>query len=233
MHSYEDLIGTHPGECAFVVGAGTSLYPISKRKDFYDICKHVVISVNSSIILFPWESGLEDKRYWISTDSAVRGWTYWKKVKRCKAHRLVRTSWKKHYWEIPTFYCYPPRPTKEDVVIPGDKGLAYCGSTVGGIDLAIQMGCKKIFLLGIDNYFKGGKTHFWQFWDRKDQPKGFVQPRTQQKSLFDFTQNVMKALNKYAEHEGAKIYNVSADSEVKAFSKIGFDKVWEIINRKE
>ena len=230
MESYTKLIDKHKGETAFVVGAGTSLYPISKSKEFDEIHKHVVISVNSSILAMPWCAGKSDKRYWISNYAMVRRWSYWKDVVRTKATKIVRNSWEKYYAEIPNFLVFEPRPTSEDVVDPDDTGLCYCSSVPSGTDLAIQMGCKRIFLLGVDHYFDQFRSHYWHYWPHRQWLRGPTATHDQQTTTFKINALAFEALAKFAKHKKTKIYNCSPKSQIKAFPRITFEEALEIIN---
>ena len=81
---YDVLKGKHVGSTAFVCGAGTSLNNVLKDVNYKKIYDHVVISTNSNIITHEWDDEFEDKRFWISNDSAVIHWDYWNKVKESK-----------------------------------------------------------------------------------------------------------------------------------------------------
>ncbi len=226
LKPYTDLLDKHVGENAFILGAGTSLFELSTHPKFILIHDHVVISVNSTIILMPWSDGDCDSRYWISNDALCRRWTYWPFVKSCKSIKIVRNSWDKYYDEIPDFLYFWPRPTSEGVINPSDRGLAYCSSIPTSIDLAIQMGCKKVFLLGVDHYQSKKKTHFWEFYEKSRQPImpfGGLPRWKQQRRVFDFNDIAYTALSGFAEFMGSKIINCNPRSNVCAFEKQCFD----------
>ncbi len=232
LRPYTDLLNKHNGENAFVLGAGTSLYELSAHPNFDSIQDHVVISVNSSFILMPWEEGDSNSRYWVSNDSLCRRWTYWPFVKSCNAIKVVRDSWEKYYDEIPDFLYFWPRPTSEGVINPEDKGVAYCSSVPTAIDLAIQMGCKNIFLLGVDHYQSKKKTHFWEFYERSRRPVmafGGLPKWQQQRRVFDYNDIAYEALNGFAETVGSRIVNCSLMAKVKPFEKLSFDKSLKIV----
>lgn len=235
MNSYLKLVGKHKEEYAFVVGAGSSLHNISQNPQFNEIQNHVVISINSSIMLMPWKDSKDSgNRYWISNDSLVRYWDWWGCVKDSKCQKIVRNSWRKYKKELDGFLYFKPRPTSEGIINSKDVGLAYCSSVPSGMDLAIQMGCKKIFLLGVDHHNIGGYDHFWQYWDKKKQPRQLRPAQgtySQQKKVFKFNNLAYKALHKFAKERGVKIYNCSASSKVKEFKIITFDDVLEIIKK--
>jgi len=235
MQTYKVLENKHIGENAFVLGAGTSLYGLDLRY----IHDYVVLSVNSSILLMPWDVGSNDKRYWISNDSLVRRWSYWERVKQAHAVKLVRNSWEKYYDEIPDFLYFWRRHTPENLIDPDDDGLCYCSSVPTSIDLAIYMGCKNIFILGVDQYSKSGKRYFWQLDDKIENPfmifknkiseKGWLPNLRQQQWTYGYDKQAYEALEKYSKIKDVKIYNCNMMSRVNAFEKIKFDMVKDII----
>jgi len=231
LEPYTKFLDQYPGETAFVVGAGTSLFGIYRHEHLEEIHNHIVVSVNSSFIMMPWADGNSDRRFWISNDALCRRWNWWPQVKKAKSHRIVRDSWKEHYPEIPDFYKFWPRPTSEDVINPGDDGLAYCSSIPSGIDLCLQMGCKRIFLLGVDQYMIGVKSHFWQYFPVKSQPKRIdftMATHSQQRMAFKYNDMAYPALKGFADHKGAEIFNCSPTSRVEVFPRITFDEALEI-----
>jgi hypothetical protein len=161
--------------------------------------------------------------YWISNDSLCRRWSWWKDVKNGKGTKIVRNSWEKYKDELKDFLFFSPRPTPEDIINPEDTGLAYCGSVPSSIDLAIQMGCKKIFVFGLDHNAYRGKHHFWQFMEKNEQPKANPPaqgPWSQQQSVFPIGLKAYGALKGFAEYTGVDIYNVSWISAARHWSKV-------------
>lgn len=226
MKRYNELRGKHFGETAFLFGAGPSLYEIYKSKYFHTIFNHVVISVNSSIILMPWSGANHEasKSYWISNDSRCMRWSWWEKVKNSHCIKIVRDSWEPFEKELLGFYKFSPRPTSEGVIRKEDEGLAYCSSIPTAIDLAIQMGCKKILLLGVDHKKIKGIEHFWQYLSPK--PTYTKNPQDSwayRQSIFDtYNKMAFKALNNFAKENDANIYNITGSygSNVKEFENI-------------
>ena len=222
LPDYSILRNKHQGETAFVLGSGTSLVGL----DLAPIHQHVVIAVNASILLVDWQDGSPEKRYWISNDALCRVWDYWPLVKSAKAIKIVRNSWDKYFDEIPDFLQFHPRPTPEHIINPNDTGLAYCSSVPSAIDLALQMGCKKVYLLGVDQYQVGQCSHFWQMWDKpKPRPsRSIMSPFHRQKVIFALNDRAYPALKQFADTLGAEIYNCSPLSRVTAFPRIPFDE---------
>ena len=229
LKPYTEFINRHDGETAFICGAGLSFYDCMSHAVFNRIFDHVVVSVNSSFISMPWSEGSPDKRYWISNDALVRRWSYWESLKNAQANKIVRNSWSPYYNEIPDFYQFWPRPTAENVVKSEDKGLCYCSSVPSALDLCLQMGCKTVYLLGVDQYFdKDGNSHFWQKLPRSKQPVRLdrkLASHAEQTYAFVYNNMAFPALANLAKEWNAKVYNCSIESRVKAFDIKSFNQV--------
>jgi|TARA_Y100000310_G_scaffold176048_1_gene176179 hypothetical protein len=247
VKSYAILKNKHSNESAFIVGAGASLLNLYRDQPLHRIFEHVVIAVNSAIWIMPWgmpHPNLDikaeidsdpEKRYWISNDALCRAWNYFEYVKRCNATKIVRNSWKKYYKEIPDFLEFCPRETPEEEIDPEEEGLAYCSSIPSGIDLALQMGCKKIFLLGVDQHFVPFNnmliSHFWEFNSKPLQPQ--CNPRSRanvssQARVFPVNLKAYHALANFADYKNAIIYNCNSGSKVKEFIKISFQEALDM-----
>lgn len=229
-NTYLTLRDKHKGQNCFIVGAGPSLYETMRHPKYKKIFKHVSIFVNSSILAIKNNYAKERRTYWISNDALVMRWTYWHDLKIANCTKIVRNSWLKYKKAIKGFLIFHPRPTAEGVVNSKDKGLAYCSSVPSALDLAIQMGCKRVFLLGVDHYMDGAKSHFWQYWTNSKWPKGPLAAQGQQMSSFQFNLRSFKALKGYAEKKRVKIYNCSRLSRVKYFKKITFEDALEKVS---
>ena len=180
-----------------------------------------------------WAKGKPDKRYWISNDAFCRRWSYWKDVLEAKANRIVRDSWRKYFRELNGFYVFSPRPTDENCLNIEDEGLCHCSSVPSALDLALQMGCKKVFLLGADHYIRGsmGKRYFWEHWEKKDRPKfqREMHSRHHQTRIFMLNDKMYKHLKKFADHKKAVVYNCSLSSRIDSFCKVSLEDAFKII----
>lgn len=218
MNSYTQLINKHQGENAFIFGAGPSLWLSMNAPFFKEIPNHgITIAVNSAVIAVP------NFNYWVSNDVLCRRWSYWKDVKNGSGIKVVRDSWEKYKSELNGFLFFHHRHTSEGSINISDVGLSYCSSIPSSVDLAIQMGCKKIFLFGVDQSSYRGKHHFWQFMPKNKQP--ISNPSVQdswrrQQEVFDISLLALKALSHFAEFKKVEIYNVSQLSKVHIFEKI-------------
>jgi len=262
MKSYERLIDLHNGQNAFIIGSGTSLFKITKHKRYQDIFDHVSIAINSSILATNWLDGDPYNRYWTSNDVCAMLWSYWSQVLSSKCSKVIRDSWEKHYDYLEPyddwFYEFSPRTgwsgapqninellygegckepetdSEKDIAIKKDeRALCAISSIPSAIDLAIQMGCKKIFLLGVDHYMAGGKSHFWDYLPERERPRvsvgGFRATHRMQKAMFEENMKTYAALDRFAQKKNAKIFNCNDKSRVKSFDKISFDEALEMI----
>jgi hypothetical protein len=225
--SYTEIIDDrYAGTPGFVVGSGTSLSQISDMSPIFD---HTVFSVNSSILLMPWNEGDHNKRFWVSNDSLCMGWSYWDKLLNSKCHKIVRTSWLKHFDRLNNFYYFHTRSTSEGVVENNDDGLAYCSSVPTSLDIAIKLGLNPIFLLGVDHNFPGlhKGTHFWHNDRIENWPtrKGVsaTPPRNVQYKAFLYNNMAYDALSLFARSKDIRIINCNIRSSVDTFKKIRFE----------
>lgn len=180
-------------------------------------------------MILPWEiEGDPEKHFWISNDALCRNWSWWNNVLKAKCTKIVRNSWLKYKDELPGFIYFYPRPTSEDIVNPEDKGLCYCSSVVSALDLSLQMGSKKIFLLGVDQCLdKETKYHhYWQYFCHKNRPIQVTRAQGswgQQEKVFKYNNMAYKALKGFSEYKKAEIYNCNLESEVDVFKKISLE----------
>ncbi len=218
----------HEGKTGFVFGAGTSL----GNQDLSQVYKYPVVSINSSVILMPWDvPGDPLDRFWISTDLLCMQWDYFReKVLKFECTRIVRNSFSREsdqFKNVKMHYYLPRRSSQS----PNwkDEGLMAGSSILSGIDLALLMGLKKIILLGVDHRNICGHSHFWQNWPVKERPKregkpgNFFPCQRQQGRVFKSNLRAFDVLKKYSEQLGATIYNASGVSTVTAFEMISLE----------
>lgn len=235
-NTYTKLINKHKGEVAIILGAGPSLYNLCVSHHFREILDHVVISVNSAFMpLSKYKLDLE-KHYWVSNDTLCRRWSYWEDVEKSNCTKVVRDSWLKYKEVMDNTFFFSPRPTSEDVINSDDTGLCYCSSGVSALDLSIQMGCKKIFLFGVDHNDSSGRHHFWQLlYDRKNRPTAnanIYDSWSKQKKVFEFNNKAYNALHDFALQKKVEIFNCSSMTKVKIFVNLSIDSAFKIIGEK-
>lgn len=227
LATYEHLIGRHARENACVFGAGTSLH----GQNFNFVHEHVVISVNSSIMLMPWHNKNDGKRYWLSNDALVRHWSYWDTIKKSHATKLVRDSWQKYFDEIPEFLQFSVRNENIEHIDGNDKLLCGVSSIPTAIDLAIQMGCRRIFIYGLDQYAYMNKYHFYDFLPNEQKPKfslGRLPVNVITKCYAD-NQRIFPLLQKFADNKNCKIYNCNTRSAIDSFQKITIEESSQLL----
>lgn len=223
-----DLKDRHKGGKCYVFGAGPSIgfLKLDEVKD-----SDIIISVNSSALLVDWMKGSSDNRYWISNDRLCLHWDYfWKCVLRAHCTKIVRTSWKKYDDQIRghDFRYFAPRESQVTPLSDDDGGLCSVSSVPTAIDLAILMGCKRIYLVGVDQRMLHGNSHFWQFWDRKKWPRrkekerNFRPEQKHQIKIFEENVEVFEALREYADRNGATIKTCGTVSSLEVYEKITF-----------
>jgi len=213
----------HAGKKCFVVGAG----PSAVFLDFSSVHSYPVICVNSSILLMPWkQDGDLSLRFWMSTDVLCQHWSYFSEcVLSGICNRIVKNSWKQYTskWPEVMFYYYSPFNEKTG------EGLLSNSSILSALDFAILMGCKNIYLLGVDHRMIQGKSHFWQFWDKHKQPTrngkpgNFYPDQRQQKRIFELNMPLFEKLKEKATKAESTIYNCSSLSEIKCFPLISLE----------
>lgn len=228
MSDTEQFRDIHTGNKCFVCGAGVTLGTM----DLSGIHEYPVICVNSSVILMPWEEpGDVLKRFWVSTDALCMQWDYfWNKVMRWEMTRVVRNSWARNAKELKgaqMSYYIPRRASSE--IKPKEEGLMGGSSILSAIDLAMLMGNKKVFLLGVDHRNINGNSHFWQLWPKKERPLRQGKPgnympcQRQQGRVFKSNFRNFDILAQYAKSTGVTIYNCSTASEVKTFEHMSLE----------
>lgn len=228
MSDTEQFRGINAGNKCFVCGAGVSI----GTQDLTGIHEYPVICVNSSVMLMPWgEPGDVQKRFWVSTDALCMQWDYfWSKVMRWEMTKVVRNSWARNAKEFKgaKMNYYLPRRASGDLKSK-DQGLMGGSSILSAIDLALLMGSKKVFLLGVDHRNVNGNSHFWQLWPKKERPLRQGKPgnyapcQRQQGRVFKSNFRNFDILARYAKTVDAQIYSCSTISQVTSFEYMSLE----------
>ena len=234
LKPYTTLRNTLDGSSIFILGSGTSLYDYYKDGSLSSVFKYPVITINASIMLTDWESGPKTGRYWISNDALCRRWSYWIKVLKSQLHGIIRDSWSRYFREVRDFYVFTARNKLNGEIQEDEDGLVGCSSVPSALDLAIQMGCNNVFLLGVDHYFKSGKRYFWEYLTKGDQPahkRLQMHPERHQKQIFKQNDTAYDNLNKVAQKRNMGVYNCNLHSNVDIFKKINLSESFDIIGQ--
>lgn len=122
------------------------------------------------------------------------------------------------------------------------KGL-YSAILTGAftLNLAICLGFKQIFLLGFDNCEVNGKTHWYQdvynagqYTDYEGKPYtgvGKCSPTQYNTSFYNHEDKIINNLwQPFTSVDDVKIYNVSLESRINVFDKIGYCSFLKILN---
>ncbi len=219
-----DFKNVHSGRRCFVVGAG----PSAAFLKLGSLSSDVIITVNSSILLFDWSDGLAPDRYWISNDTLCLQWDYfWTKVLRGGCQKIVRTSWKEHADKIlqHNFRFFKPRLSIDPPLLNDGSALCSVSSVPTAIDFALLTGCQEIYLVGVDHKMLHGNSHFWQFWpkdkwpQRRSKGKDFRPEQAHQIRKFEENLESYKSLRNLADSMGSSVYNCSTSSIIEVFEK--------------
>jgi hypothetical protein len=126
----------------------------------------------------------------------------------------------------------------------GEEGLRkglYSSVLTGAftLNLAIRLGFKQIFLLGFDCGATGKSTHWYdndigagQFTDYEGKPTsgvGFTEIGTYKTSVYNQDDCQLNLLWEPFTTESVMIYNVSLDSRITVFPKIGYNSMFTIL----
>lgn len=218
-----DFKGMHRSEKCFICGAG----PTFGFLDLTKIHEHIVISVNSSIMRLNWDlPGDSLRRFWISNDSLCLKWSYfWDKVMHGECTRIIRTSWQRHESKLKAakFRYFAPRLSEKHPLDENDVGLCSVSSVPTALDFAILLGCREIYLLGVDHRLISRFSHFWQMWPRSQRPRrfdkdqSFIPPIKQQVDMFKENKQVFQSLHWLAKKNSIQIFNCSKQSDLDVF----------------
>lgn len=161
----QDLKNIHKDQIVFICGAGPSLHFIDTNL----IKDHLSIAVNSGVIKVP------KCDYFVSDDSAIKNWSYYKDVvaKIDCPKLLYKDKFEGRCSELSNVVLFEHTwwfsPTTNEYNLNGLK-LNKTGPIIGSrtsmgtaVHLAYIMGCNPIVLLGNDCCFKDLKRYFWQY----------------------------------------------------------------------
>lgn len=212
----------HKGQRCFIVATGPSLRmdDLNLLKDYKEIC----ISMNSIIYAFNKTEWHPD--YYVMSD--YRGFDEYKNILNTLPIKVkflpdnTDTFWnEKHKENIYRYhqhyeYYYNKLPKFSE----NFAEKSYAGSTVTYtcLQLAVYMGFKEIYLLGVDftdGRSTGGKyNHFYE-------EEEFVAV-----CHIDHVEAAYKSAKKYAGEHGIKIYNATRGGNLEVFERINFDDIF-------
>ena len=98
--------------------------------------------------------------------------------------------------------------------------VVYGGATVtyACIQIAVYMGFKEIYLLGVDcNYCKGSNSNYF-FWEQKAD----VMNHKEDRMVLSY-----ESAREYADSHGIKIYNATRGGMLEVFERVEFDSLFQ------
>ena len=195
MKEIRDFKGVHNGKRVFILASGPSLFTC----DLTPLRRRIIIGLNRSALLYP------DTHYHCTMDQRL--FDEHPDVLR-KARFLFTLEGRP--FGIPINLLGSEGFSKEL-----DKGI-YSGYTVAyfALQLAVYMGFKEVFCLGLDLRHENGSTHFFgnDFHSRNHEQTEF--PRMQKMLTFGAKQLA---------GTGVRVFNCSPISTLECFEKVTYD----------
>lgn len=216
------------GERCFICAAGATLSLL----DLNPLSTENVIVINSAITLLPWlhdkDINWSNNKFWITTDSTVLCWSYfWNQVLTSNLTKIIRYSpqWTQlnNIFDLSDFSFFDGK-LKLETENTENELLSYT-SAVCAIDFAFLLGCKEIYILGLDHTKLVGKTHCWELLDTIHHPINYkynrsrVEDFSNQESRFISNIKYFNFLEKKAKKNNINIFNCSDISMVNSFEK--------------
>ena len=217
----EQFKNCHEGEKCVIVATGPSL-----RIEDLDRLKELnVPTISMNTIFYVFEKTEWRPYYYMAYDTAIHR-KYADEVEKMDAKTLFISDADESYWEINhkknilKFHCNYFN--SEDVLPHFSDDLSrrsYSGMTITYlcIQLAVYMGFKEIFLLGVDfSYAEDGKKYEHFYKEEKLVATGF-----NNQVLLAY-----QSAKKYADEHGIKIYNATRGGKLEVFERVNFDDLF-------
>lgn len=208
----------HLGERCFIVATGPSLREndLKQLNEYGEICFGLnrIYNIDENIwkpdyYVFADRNGL--KKYWkqiaeYNVDEKFLGDSY------VGSEKVIGTVSKLH---ILTDDSYDLKPRFSERV--EQKVYGYGTVTYVAIQLAVYMGFKKIYLLGVDcNYKHNGENNYFFNETQKDSVTHNEY----------FMIKAYKSAKKYADEHGIKIFNATRGGKLEVFERVDFDSLF-------
>lgn len=226
MKSHMLLFDKFSDRSCFIVGSGTSLETL----DLSLIPNEsVVIAINGAVLALSTLDLPPETTFWISNDTSVMNWTFWSNIKEWNCQKIFRSSFIGKVEDDENHFVFDCRDKSKSLQEP--QGLCCQSTAPSAIDQAIQMGCSKIFLLGIDHYHINNKAYFFEMNTKKygkhfcvGRLPGFMQKQCYSSAI----DSEYPFLKKFAEERNATIYNCSMNSRINTFKKLSFKEACDL-----
>lgn len=196
----DDFRGVHHGKNVFILASGPSLADL----DLDPLRRRIVIGLNRSSLLFP------DTHYHCTMDERLFN-EYDEVLRRCRY-----------------LFTFPDRPFGIPIKLLGSEGFSfdlaegiYSGYTVSyfALQVAVYMGFKNVFYLGLDLSNRARQTHFF---GRDEVSANHEQ--TEFPKMIRLFQNARTVLK----DTEVKVYNCSPDSVLTCFDHLSYERALEI-----
>ena len=216
----------HSGNRCFIVATGPSLLgeDVDKLKNEFTIGVNSIFRLyekmnwrpNYYVILDANLCNKYNANGFINPDDFAKDMCFFNSIckKTFTSEKVVylHTNWLNHVYNYGNLeFKYTP-----DMVF----GLYdFYSVTHACIQIAMYMGFKEIYLIGVDNNYTGGKTHFVE--TKGDDVFDYNWALTTQKSM----DAGYEAIRNIANKQGVKIFNATRGGNVKAFERVNLDEV--------
>lgn len=195
MHKIEDFKNLHEGKRLFILASGPSLGSL----DLAPLHRRLVMGLNRSPKIFP------DTHYHCAMDLRM--------FEICP--ELLKTS--------RTLFTLKDRPWGIPINLLGSEGFSwdlskgiYSGYTVSyfALQIAVYMGFKEIFYLGLDLKLNGSQTHFFGY---------DFHSHTHEETEFPRMKKMLCYGAQLLENTDVKVFNCSAVSTLDCFPKVSYE----------
>ena len=195
MVSVRNFRNLHEGKRVFLMASGPSLSYL----DLTPLSRRIVIGMNRTSLLFPntHYHCTMDLRLFDAYPDLLRGSRY--------------------------LFTFDGRPFGIPLRLLGSEGFSwdlekgiYSGYTVAyySLQLAVYMGFKEIFYLGLDLKHEGTKTHFFG---------ADFRSRQHEQTEFPHMRKMLNYGARQLEGGGVKVFNCSPDSDLECFPKVSYE----------
>jgi uncharacterized Rossmann fold enzyme len=218
----ERFKGIHKGQRCFIVANGPSL----KMEDLQMLYTHHEITFGMNGIFQAFTSTDWRPDYYVASDANVSKWKndIWHLESKAIFLSDVIDIENDISDKIYRWHLIFGDEEKNTVVFSDDFSIGgYSGYTVtyeGCLQLAVYMGFKEIYLIGVDNcnYSKDDCGHYYA---------GYRTGGQKECLLVDKTTLAYQSAKAYADAHGIKIYNATRGGKLEVFERVDFDSLFE------
>lgn len=222
------LHNSHQGERCFIVGNGPSLKTedLLKIKDIPSFASNRIYEIYDSTDWRPTFYCIQDykliKKHYKTVNQKVDDIKYVGMVKSRPYPKIENAVFLNLIWKE---YKPNPAPFSEDIA-----DCIYGGSTITYmcLQMAIYMGFKEIYLLGIDHNYSIMIDENGQMVKQENLQDHFSKnDQIENIPHLDNSTLAYKAARQYADSHGIKIYNATRGGKLEVFERIDFDRFIE------